>query len=84
VKLLTTTQVAEQCAVSVDKVLFWITSKQLLAINLTERVGRQARWRIRQSDLDAFLERRSSVKAAAPVERRSAARMVIPRIVKVS
>jgi hypothetical protein len=82
VKLLTTTAVAEQCSVSVDKVLFWITSKQLPAINLTERVGKQARWRIDPADLAAFLNRRKTQQKQAAEPRPG--RLFIPRIVKVS
>lgn len=59
-KLLTTNQIAEQCGVGVDKVIFWITSKQLIAINVTEKVGKQARWRVKPSEFEAFLQRRTT------------------------
>ena len=53
-RLLTVAQVAEYCQVNVDTVRRWCRSGILRCITLGDRAG----YRIRQEDLDAFIEAR--------------------------
>ncbi len=62
-------QVAKSYGSSVDKVRSWITSGKLTAINVGS--GKvKPRWRIRQSDLDAFEAARMSKPQPKPARRR--------------
>jgi hypothetical protein len=64
-------QVAELYAVDVGKVLGWIHSGQLRAISVAARVGGRPRWRIDESDLLAFEQRREAVPTSpAPKPKR--------------
>ncbi len=70
--LLTAAEVATILRVKIDAVLGWIASGELPATN----VGRgelRPRWRIAQSSLDAFLDRRASRPPAVAMRRRRAA-----------
>ena len=60
-KWVTVQQVCEQLQVSDQTVRRWIKARELPATDL----GGKAGYRIRESDLAAFLERRASPKAAA-------------------
>ena len=53
-------QVAETLQVHIDTVRLWLREGRLKGSLLSRRAG----WRVRESDLDAFMEDRS-VKAAA-------------------
>ena len=69
-KWFTPPQVAERYRVAVDKVLAWIHSGQLRAVNVAARVGGRPRWRIDESDLLAFEQRRVAVPTAPKPKRR--------------
>jgi excisionase family DNA binding protein len=56
-------QVAERLGVSADKVLLWIRSGELRAVNVATRLDGRPRWRVDLADLMAFEERRSAVPA---------------------
>ena len=58
---LTVQQICDQLQVSDQTVRRWIKGRELPATDL----GGKAGYRIRESDLTAFLERRASPKAAA-------------------
>ena len=61
---------AKSLLTSPDKICDLIHSGQLPAVNIAMRPhGSRARWRIKTSDVDAFLARRST-QAAAPKPRR--------------
>jgi excisionase family DNA binding protein len=57
-------QVAEELGVNADKVVAWIKSGELRAINVAARLGGRPRFRISEADLLAFQERRSAVPIA--------------------
>ena len=59
-RLLTVAQVAATLQVDEDTVRRWLRAGQLLGTNLGSRAG----YRVRQSDLDAFLDARSNRKSA--------------------
>jgi excisionase family DNA binding protein len=58
-RLLTVAQVAATLQVDNDTVRRWLRAGQLLGTNLGSRAG----YRVRQSDLDAFLDARSNRKS---------------------
>ncbi len=59
---LTPPQIAERLGVGVNKVLCWIRSGELTAINLTVNPkGERPRYRIQPSDLESFLLKRRTV-----------------------
>lgn len=60
--------IAKQLVVHVGKVLGWIQSGELRAINLGN--GMRPRWRIMPEDLKAFLERRAAQPALKATRRR--------------
>jgi len=62
--------VARELAVNVSKVLCWIRSGQLVAINVVERLGGRPRWRIAIADLEAFLASRTARPATKTTRRR--------------
>jgi excisionase family DNA binding protein len=66
--------IAKRLAVTCDKVLTWIRSGQLRAVNLSDK-GRP-RWKISPEDLAAFLESKSNRVTAEPPTRK---RRVIPK-----
>jgi excisionase family DNA binding protein len=57
-ELLDVGKVAEELGVHVDTVRKWIREKQLRAVKL----GRRGGYRIRRSDLDAFLRKRETIQ----------------------
>ena len=66
-------QVAERLGVDRSKVIRWITSGELIAINVaTSRTGKQARWRIDPKDFESFLARRKTTPPAPKRRRRKA------------
>lgn len=70
-RFLTTTQVAEMLAVTVDKIVDLIHSGQLPAVNVALQRGGKARWRISATDLENFLAtRRSSPPQHRTTQRR--------------
>ena len=67
---LTPPQLARLWGISPDKVLNWIRSGELRAINVAERRGGRPRYLIDRADIQAF-ETRRAVIAIVPVRRRS-------------
>ena len=63
-------QIAELLGVSHDKVLVWIRSGELSAINLATCLGERPRWHIAPADLDSFLEARRTRQKAESKRRR--------------
>lgn len=61
-------EVAKSYGASVDKVVGWIRSGRLTAINIGNGATKP-RWRIRQSDLAEFERARLSKKPATPTRR---------------
>ena len=62
-------EVAERYGVALDKVLGWIRSGELRAVNVATRQGGQPRWRISPSDLALFEASRSSQPSSPRVAR---------------
>ena len=55
----TTTVVAERYGIAPEKVLEWIRSGELIAINVAQGSnGQRPRWRIAEAELEAFELRR--------------------------
>ena len=52
------------------KLLSWIRTGELRAFDVSERQGGRPRWKIRASDLEDFLRRRSSTPKPKPTRRR--------------
>jgi excisionase family DNA binding protein len=61
---LTTSQAAKLLGIDRGKIADWIAVGDLAAVNVALRTGGQPRWRIRRTDLDAFLLHRASQGAA--------------------
>ncbi len=53
-------EIAKELRIRPDKVLTWIRSGELVAVNLAENIGGRPRWRVSEGDLDDFLRRRQS------------------------
>lgn len=62
--------IARSRGVSVLKVLGWIKSGELRAVNMATQAGRLPRWRISPADLEAFDAARAAVPQV-PVSRRA-------------
>lgn len=73
-KYLTPPNIAKRLGVTCDKVLGWIRSGQLRAVNLSE--GGRPRWKISPTDLETFLTTKSN-RVAATEPRRT--RRAIPK-----
>lgn len=63
-RYMSTAMVAEQLGVGHDKVLIWITSGELVAVNVSNAT--RSRWRISIDELDAFCDRRSNRDGSKP------------------
>ena len=61
-------QISNDLSVGHDKVLGWIHSGELQAVNLAARRDGRPRWRISDEDLEDFLARRAA--SPAPKRRR--------------
>jgi excisionase family DNA binding protein len=71
VKLLTVAEAAETLRVDQRRVLSWIATKELVAMNVAEKPnGERPRWRIAAAELDAFLARRQTTPLPAVARRR--------------
>lgn len=57
---LTPPAVAKMLGISAEKVHTWIRNGDLRAVNVTTKLGGRARWRIRRTDLEAFLAMREN------------------------
>jgi helix-turn-helix protein len=75
---LTTRQIAELYAVNMDKVVGWIRSGQLAAIDVSQRAGGRPRYRVDAADLAEFEESRRVRTAPVPTQRRSRRRQSGP------
>lgn len=63
-------EVARILAVNVNKILAWIASGELPAVNVAEKLnGARPRWRISRTALDAFLASRTPAKPQQTVRR---------------
>lgn len=67
---LTPPEVARQWGVSIDKVLTWIRSGELRALNLATRLTGRPRYRIDVNDLRDFEQRRAVIPPSPPERRR--------------
>ena len=63
---LTPPQVARRLGVNPDKVLRWIRSGELSAVNVTTKPGGRPKYRIAAADLDTFKNRRSPQHRVKP------------------
>ena len=63
---LTPPQVARRLGVNPDKVLSWIRSGELPAVNVTTKPGGRPKYRIAPADLDTFRTRRSPQQRIKP------------------
>ncbi len=61
VRYLTPPEVAEQFGINSSKVLMWIRSGELAAINVAASLLGRPRWRISQADLAVFAQRRQAI-----------------------
>ena len=73
----TIAEAARRYGVSADKVVGWIRSGELRAINLATRRNGRPRWRIGHADLLAFEDRRAAIPAAPQPRRRRTPKDVI-------
>lgn len=65
---LTPPQIAERLGVSPEKVIAWIRSGELKAVNVATKPNGRPRWAVDEADLAAFERRRSSgVLAPVPI-----------------
>ena len=62
--------VARLLGVAHDKVLQWITSGELRAVNLAARSGGRPRYHVAQADLESFLQTRAVTPTPKPARRR--------------
>ena len=67
---LTPPEVAKRLRIRPDKVLAWIRSGELTAIDVSESQGGRPRWRVSEADLQDFLKRRQSQPAPKQTRRR--------------
>ncbi len=67
---LTPPEIAKQMRVTPAKIINFIRSGELAAINVAERAGGRPRWRISQQSLDAFLASRANRRPTKVVRRR--------------
>lgn len=70
--VLTPPQLAKRWRVKVTKVLGWIRSGELRAINLATKATRKPRWKIRAEDVEAFELLRASNEVQKPSRARRA------------
>jgi excisionase family DNA binding protein len=69
-RFLTPPEVARRYGVSAEKVVAWIRTGELRAINLALRRSGRPRWRIDHADLLAFESRRAAVPSPPTSRRR--------------
>lgn len=67
---LTPPQIRKELSVSHDKVLAWIRSGELHAVDLSTVQNGRPRWHIARADLEAFLSRRAATPTPKPARRR--------------
>lgn len=64
VETLTPPQLARKLGVKPEKVIYWIKTGQLRAINMAEKPDGYARYRIYPADVEAFQKTRETVPTA--------------------
>jgi hypothetical protein len=69
-RMLTPPQIAARLAVKPEKILGWIRSGELSAVNVAKNVDGRPRWRVDPAELDKFLIRRSATPAPKVTRRR--------------
>jgi len=74
----TPAEIAERYGVKDSKILAWISSGELLAINTATRAKGRPRWRISSSSLQAFEELRASKTAVNRKGRRRKSSRQVP------
>ncbi len=65
---LTPPQVAKQLGVNADKILAWIRSGELTAINVAQNLGGRPRYRVTSQDLEQFQDSRRTRKPVRTVQ----------------
>jgi transposase len=65
-------QIARRLRVKPSKVIRWIRTGELTAIDVSEKRGGRPRWHVAPEDLQRFLESRSSRRPARATRRRKA------------
>jgi hypothetical protein len=63
-------QLARQSGLGIDKVLGWIRTGALRAVNLATKAGQRPRWYVDQDDWEQFLQSRSNQVGASPAPAR--------------
>jgi len=58
--LYTVPQVCKLLGIDAGKVLKWISTNELAAIDVSQSQGGRARWRVSQASLEEFLAKRST------------------------
>jgi hypothetical protein len=66
-------QIAKQLGIDPDKVIGWIRTGQLNAVNVASHVGGRPRYRISSESLENFLRLRSTSPEPKPIRRQKAA-----------
>lgn len=69
VEYLTPPTIAKRLGVSVEKIIGWILAGELRGANVATKLGGRPRYRVSESDLAEFLERRSAAVQPAPRRR---------------
>ena len=73
------TDIGHRLGVTTDTVLAYIKSGELVAVDVSRGRGERPRWRISESDLLGFLQRRRTASPAPKPERRKRPAVLIPR-----
>src|SRR5262245_41173577 len=68
-RALTPPQVADRLSITPEKVLHWIRSGELRAVNVATKLGGRPRYRVIPADLAAFESRRAAVPDPRPVRK---------------
>ncbi len=68
--MLTPPKLAKRWGVEVTKVLAWIRSGELRAINFATKIGRRPRFKVRPEDVEAFEEARTYRPQVPRIRRR--------------
>ena len=71
---LTPPQIAEQLGVAHEKILNFIRTGELRAIDLSSCRGSRPRWHISREDLESFLARRAATPSPAPKRKKKKAK----------
>ena len=63
---ITPPQLARAWGISTDKVLAWVRSGELPALNAATKIGQRPRYLVDLADLEAFEQRRTVIPVAGP------------------